>query len=282
MCSVLLMPPMVPEADFSIIIMEQEGYVPMCGHCAIGTATTIVAQKLVKVVEPVTEVVLHTLAGLVRTRVQVENGEPVSVTLVNVESFLLLEDQEINVEGVGKVTIDVGYGGDFYPIVDADALALELTAANEPAIVRMAQKIRASVQSSLEVVHPENPEINECYQVQFVSRKTRSGGHIRNTVVAPPGAMDRSPCGTGTSALTARAVLKNEIALGDEYIVEGPLGTYFKGRIVNSEERDGVLYHRPEVTGRAFITGFHQFVLSDRDPFPKGFQVGVSPPDEPS
>ena len=88
MCSVLLMPPLRADADFSIIIMEQEGYVPMCGHCAIGTATTVVAQGMVEVVEPFTEVVFDTLAGLVRTKVQVVNGEPVSVTLTNVESFL--------------------------------------------------------------------------------------------------------------------------------------------------------------------------------------------------
>ena len=275
MCSVLLMPPLRADADFSIIIMEQEGYVPMCGHCAIGTATTVVAQGMVEVVEPFTEVVFDTLAGLVRTKVQVVNGEPVSVTLTNVESFIHLENQTLDVEGLGQVTLDVGYGGDFYPIVDADAIGLPLSASHEPEIVAIAQKIRAAVQRDLEIEHPENPQINECYQVQFISSITENGGHIRNTVVAPPGAMDRSPCGTGTSLLTARAVSKNLISPGEEYIVEGPLGTFFKGRIVYSETRGGVTYYRPEVTGRAFITGYNRLVLSDRDPFPEGFQVGV-------
>ena len=275
MCSVLLMPPLGAEADFAIIIMEQEGYVPMCGHCVIGTATTVVAQGLVDVVEPFTEVVFETLAGLVRTRVEVFNGEPVSVTLTNVESFIHLENQVLEVDGLGQVTLDIGYGGDFYPIVDADAIGLPLNASHEPEIVAIAQKIRAAVQRNLKIGHPENPQINECYQVQFISSKTENGGHIRNTVVAPPGAMDRSPCGTGTSLLTARAVSKNLIALGEEYIVEGPLGTFFKGKIVHSETRNGVTYYRPEVTGRAFITGYNKFVLSARDPFPEGFQVGV-------
>lgn len=275
MCSVLLLDPLQPEADFSIIIMEQAEYVPMCGHCAIGTATTIVAQKLVEVVEPYTEVVLDTLAGLVKTRVKVVNGEPVEVTLTNVESFILLQNQTVQVEGVGAITLDVGYGGDFYPIVDADALGLPLDVSHEPEIVSLSKKIRAAVQRDLATVHPEQPQINTCYQVQFISQKTTNGGHLRNTVVAPPGAMDRSPCGTGTCLLTTRAVAKGLIQPGDEYIVEGPLGTSFRGRIVSSEERDGVTYYRPQVTGRAFITGYNKWVLDERDPFPNGFQVGV-------
>ena len=276
MCSVLLMDPMLPEADFSILIMEQEGYVPMCGHCAIGTATTVVAEKMVQVHEPVTEVVLHTLAGLVRAQVQVVDGEPVAVTITNVESFLLMQDKQLSVEGIGEITIDLGYGGDFYPIIDADALGIELTAANEPVIVSTACKIRESVQSQLSVIHPENPNINSCYQVQFISNKTETGSDIRNTVVAPPGAMDRSPCGTGTSLLTSRALMKGLIGINEEYRVEGPLGTFFCGRIIASELRDKIVYCTPQVSGRAFITGYNKFVLSDRDPFPAGCQVGLN------
>ena len=276
MCSVLLMEPMVPDADFSIIIMEQEGYVPMCGHCVIGTATTIVAEQMVAVHEPITDVVLHTLAGLVKAQVHVVDGEPIAVTITNVESFLLMQDQAISVDGIGQIEIDLGYGGDFYPIVDADELGIELTAANEPVIVATAKKIRDAVQAQLTVAHPENPAIDSCYQVQFISNRTENAGHIRNTVVAPPGAMDRSPCGTGTSLLTTRAVLKGLIAMDEEYRVEGPLGTVFRGRIIASQVRDAVTYCTPQVTGRAFLTGYHKFVLSDRDPFPAGFQVGLN------
>lgn len=276
MCSVLLMDPMVPEADFSILIMEQEGYVPMCGHCAIGTATTIVAEKMVEVQEPITEIVLHTLAGLVQAQVQVVDGDPVAVTITNVESFLLMQDTAIRVEGIGEIKIDLGYGGDFYPIIDADALGIELNAANEPEIVSTACKIRESVQAQLSVIHPEDPKINSCYQVQFISKNTENGGHIRNTVVAPPGAMDRSPCGTGTSLLTTRALMKGLIGINEEYRVEGPLGTFFRGQIIASEVRDKITYCTPQVTGRAFITGYNKFVLSDRDPFPAGFQVGLN------
>lgn len=274
MCSVLLMPPMVAEADFSILIMEQEGYVPMCGHCAIGTATTLVAQGMVEVSEPTTQVVLHTLAGLVRAQVQVVAGEPVAVTITNVESFLHLQDQPLRVDGIGEITIDLGYGGDFYPIIDADALGIALTAANEPEIVGTARKIREAVRAQLKVVHPEQPKIDACYQVQFISNQTTNGGHIRNTVVAPPGAMDRSPCGTGTSLLTSRALIKGEIKVDEVYRVEGPLGTFFEGKIIATDERGGVTYFTPQVTGRAFITGYNRYVLSERDPFPAGFQVG--------
>jgi len=275
MCSVLLMPPLVDEADFSIIIMEQEGYVPMCGHCAIGTATTVVAAGMVEVEEPYTKVVLHTLAGLVEARVKVIDGCVENVTITNVDSFILLHDQEINVEDLGEIKVDIGYGGDFYPIVDADAIGLQLNAKSEPAIVKIAQKVRASIKEQLDIQHPEIPEIDECYQVQFISSKTTNGGNIRNTVVAPPGAMDRSPCGTGTSLLTSRAVEKGLISVNDEYIVEGPLGTFFTGKIINKEERNGINFYRPQVTGRAFITGFNKLVMSPNDPFQAGYQVGV-------
>lgn len=275
MCSVLLMPPLIEQADFSILIMEQEGYVPMSGHCAIGTAMTVVSNGMVPMQEPITKVRLHTLAGLVEAQVRVENNEVIDVTITNVESFLLMQDQRLKVEGLGDLKIDLGYGGDFYPIINADQIDLILDAAHEREIVAVAKKIRSAVADQLSVQHPEKSEIDQCYQVQFISEKTTNGGDIRNTVVAPPGAMDRSPCGTGTSLLTARALAKGIVQIGNEYKVEGPLGTFFIGKAVSQETRKGINYVVPQFTGRAFITGFNKIVLSEHDPFPDGFQIGV-------
>lgn len=274
MCSVLLMPPLQqPDAHFSIIIMEQDAYVPMCGHCAIGTATTIVAEGMIEVQEPITSVKLETPAGLVIADVSVSNGEPTSVTITNVESFLYKENIDIQTKRFGTLTIDIAYGGDFYPIIDADALGIPLEARNEAQILAAAIEIREAVMSQLDIQHPENPNINSCHQVQFISQSTHSGD-IRNTVVAPPAAMDRSPCGTGTSALTAIAYTRNQLKLNNALKVEGPLGTFFCGKPIAAEKRKGIVFVRPQVTGRAFITGYHQFVLTPNDPFPTGFQVG--------
>jgi proline racemase len=274
MCSVLLMPPLDDRADFAVIIMEQDAYVPMCGHCIIGAATTVVATGMVEVVEPVTTVRFEAPAGLVTCAVAVRGGQPESVSFTNVESFLLLREAEIETATLGRLAVDVAYGGDFYAVADADALGLELDVANEAALIAAAREIRPAVEAQLEVRHPERADIDHCYMVQFISRKTKSGGDLRNTVVAPPGALDRSPCGTGTSAQVARLTTLGELAPGERLRLEGPLGTFFDGEAVATETRGGLLYVTPRVTGRAYITGFHQFVLDPDDPFPAGYRVG--------
>ena len=274
MCSVLLMPAVTAEADFAAIIMEQDAYPPMCGHCIIGTATTVVATGMVEVVEPTTRVSFDTPAGLVRCEVAVREGRPQAVTFTNVESFLLLRDAEIDAGSLGRLPVDVAYGGDFYALVDADALGLELSVANEAALCAAANEVRRAVESQLTVVHPERPEIDSCYMVQFTSHKTTAGGDGRNTVVAPPGTLDRSPCGTGTSARVAALHTRGELALDTPFRQEGPLGTAFIGEAVAAVERGGHLWVTPRVTGSAYLTGFHNFMLDPDDPLPDGFRVG--------
>ena len=169
------MPALTAEADFAAIIMEQDAYPPMCGHCIIGTATTVVATGMVEVVEPTTEVSFDTPAGLVRCEVAVREGRPRAVTFTNVESFLLLRDAELD-GSLGRLAVDVAYGGDFCALVDADSLGIELNVANEAALTAAANEIRGAVESQLRVVHPERPEIDRCYMVQFTSHKTTTGG----------------------------------------------------------------------------------------------------------
>ena len=274
MCSVLLMPAVTAEADFAVVIMEQDAYPPMCGHCIIGTATTVVATGMVEAVEPVTAVSFDTPAGLVRCEVAVREGRPGSVTFTNVKSFLLLGDAELDTPSLGRLRVDMAYGGDFYPLVDADALGLDLSVANEAALCAAANEIRSAVDSQLTVVHPERPEIDRCYMVQFTSAKTTAGGDGRNTVVAPPGTLDRSPCGTGTSARVAALHTRGELALDTPFRQEGPLGTIFTGEAVAAVERGGHLFVTPRVTGSAYLTGFHDFILDPDDPLPHGFRVG--------
>ena len=274
MCSVLLMPAVSAEADFAVIIMEQDAYPPMCGHCIIGTATTVVATGMVEAVEPTTEISFDTPAGLVRCEVAVRDGRPHAVSFTNVESFLLMRDVALDTRGLGKLRVDVAYGGDFYALVDADDLGLDLSVANEAALTAAANEVRRAVASQLSVVHPERPEIDTCYMVQFTSAKTTAGGDGRNTVVAPPGTLDRSPCGTGTSARVAALHTVGKLALATPFRQEGPLGTIFTGEAVAAVERYGLLYVTPRVTGSAYLTGFHNFILDPGDPLPQGFRVG--------
>jgi proline racemase len=276
MCSVLLMPPLADEADFSVIIMEQDEYVPMCGHCIIGTATTLVASGMAPALEPVTTVRIETPAGLVSCAVEVANGRVGAVSFTNVESFLLHRDARIVVDGLGDLQVDVAYGGDFYVLVDADPLGLPLSPDNDAALIAAARQIIPAVNAQLRIAHPERADINRCYQTLFTSARTTTGD-LKQTIVCPPGSLDRSPCGTGTSARVAALYTKGEIALEQPVRFEGVLGTCFTGTASSAAERGGILYVRPKVTGRAWITGFHQFVLEPDDPLPDGFRIAFPP-----
>jgi len=276
MCSVLLMPPIADGADFSVLIMEQDEYVPMCGHCIIGVATTVVATGMVPAREPLTELVIETPAGLVACAVEVDDGRIRGVGFTNVDSFLLHRAARIEVESLGALMVDIAYGGDFYVIVDADRLGIRLAPDNDGAMIEAARRIIPAVNRQLQIRHPERPDINRCYQTLFTSAATTTGD-VKQTIVCPPGALDRSPCGTGTCARLAAMVARGELAIGERLRFEGVLGTCFAGEALGAEERAGVLFVRPRVSGRAFITGFHQFVLDPEDPLPEGFRIGFAP-----
>lgn len=273
MCSVLLLPPESDSSDFSVIIMEQNEYVPMCGHCMIGTATTVVATGMIKVQSKFTAVRFDTPAGIVECHVEVDGGVIRSVCLDNVESFVLQSGATIDVEGYGQMTVDIAYGGDMYAFVDADAIDLQLTSDNDQNIIETGRLIRSAVGTQLSVAHPKHAHINSCYQILFTSRGVGRGDY-KQAVCLPPGALDRSPCGTGTSAHVALLYTKGEIGLNQRRNFEGPLGTCFGGEALTAHEQNGIVYVRPRITGRAYITGFHQFVLEPGDPLPQGYRLG--------
>ena len=280
MCSVLLMPPLSADSDFSVIIMEQDAYVPMSGHCIIGAATTVVETGLVPARSPVTVVRFDTLAGQVTCHVAWDGTGAQSVTFDNVDSFLHRSGESIEAEGFGRLTADIAYGGDYYAIVDADRLGLDLCPEKDAELIAASVAIREAVAEQLDVAHPEQPHINRCYQVQFTSGKTRTGDY-KQTILSPPGAIDRSPCGTGTSARLACLFSRGEIGLNESRRFEGVLGTCFTGQVTRAQDRNGITYVTPRVTGSAFITGYHQFVLYEGDPFPTGFRLGPAPGERP-
>ncbi|MAT94373.1 MAG: proline racemase [Halioglobus sp.] len=275
MCSVLLLPPHTPTAHFSAIIMEQEEYVPMCGHCIIGTAMTVVNEAMVALTEPVTTVRFDTPAGLVSCDVAVANGVVGAVSFDNVESFVLHRNATLVAPPLGDLVVDVTFGGDLYVHVDADQLGLELSLANDSALIDASGHIRAAVAQQLDTTHPENPDINRCYQVLFTSARVASGDY-KQTIVCPPGSLDRSPCGTGTSGRVALLVDKGAMAMHETRKFEGPLGTCMIGEAVHRETRNGIDFITPRITGNAYVTGYHHFVLAQDDPLYEGYRVGPS------
>lgn len=270
MSGALLVDPCHPDADVGVIYVETGGYLPMCGHDTIGVCTALVEAGLIEVTEPYTHIKLDTPAGLVATKIKVMNGKAKEVTFNNVPAFLL-KSIEIEVETIGQVNCDIAYGGNFYGIIDARKLGLELTKENATEIIDKAITIRNKINETVEVVHPEHPFINGMTHIEFYTDPVHLEADLKNTVVVPPGGIDRSPCGTGTSAKLASLFAKGELDVGELFVHESIVGSLFKARILgltNIQDYQAVL---PEVTGSAWIMGMHRFFYDETDPLKEGF-----------
>ena len=269
MSGAILQPPLHPEADWGVLFIEVSGCLPMCGHGTIGVATVLVETGMVPVTEPETVVALDTPAGLVRVRVAVEGGRARSVTLRNVPSFLVGRDRVVAVDGIGEITYDMAYGGNFYALVPADE---PIAAADSDRLIAHGLAIMNAVNATERPVHPEDPRIAGCRHVVF-HEPGRDGADARNATAIHPGWLDRSPCGTGTSARMASLWARGELALREDFVNESVIGTRFTGRLVEEVSVGGVPGVVPEITGRAWITGMGQYLLDSSDPFPAGFAL---------
>jgi proline racemase len=268
--------PCTPGADVGVIYIEVSGFLPMCGHGTIGTCTVLVEAGLVPVSEPVTAIVLDTPAGLVRAKVAVADGVAESVTIQNVPSFLYLADQVVKVPGLGEVVLDIAYGGNFYALVPAEQVGLELVPSSAKEIIRKGSMIREAIAQQVEVQHPAIAAINRCSHVRFIGKSPNPEVTTRNAVLYSAEAIDRSPCGTGTSAEMAARFAKGTQRLGEEMVSESIIGSLFYGRLVEEAQVGPYRAVVPTVRGSAYITGIQQFVLDRRDPLPEGFFLGES------
>ncbi len=271
MCGAIVTEPLHPDAQAGVIFIEPSGPVHMCGHGAIAIATMLVETGRVAPREPETALTLETAAGLVRCRVAVEDGGVRGATIQNVPSFSILLDAKVDIPGRGTVPFDLAYGGHFYAIVPADAVGLTLETSEAARIVETGEVIRRSIETEVRLVHPERPEAKGLLYVQFFSAARRREAHGRNAVVVSPLGLDRSPCGTGTSARMASLHARGQLAVGQSFNHESILGTVFTGRLVGTTQVGDHPAVIPEVTGRAYLTGISTLVLTLDDPFPGGF-----------
>jgi len=274
MCASFITEPTVEGADVGVIFVERGDYITMCGHGVIAISTALVEMGLVEVEEPTTTVGLDTPAGLVRAEVAVEDGKAKSVTFQNVPSFLYKADVDVEVPTLGSVRLDIGFGGAFYAILPAESVGLTVARENESEIISSAAKIRDALNDQVEVAHPEKPEINFVPSVMFSTEPTNPEATMKNALVYPPGQIDRSPCGTGTSAKMAILHGKGELALHEDFVHESIIGTLFYGKLIGETKVGSLPAVLPTITGRAWITGIQQFVLDPTDPFPAGFRLG--------
>jgi proline racemase len=271
MSGVILTEPTHPEADIGVIFIETTGYLPMCGHDTIGVCTALVETGMVKVEEPVTHIALDTPAGLTRVRVAVENGKAKGVTFKNIPSFVLAENKEVDVPGIGKILLDVAYGGNVYAILPADSAGIEIRPDNARKIIDAGRRIKAAVNDQVKIRHPEKDFIDACTHVEFYGKPTKPEAHVKNTVFFAEGGIDRSPCGTGTSAKLAVLYARGELKINQEFVHESIIGSIFKARVVEETKVGPYTAVIPEVTGSAHIMGINQLFIDPDDPHRHGF-----------
>ncbi|RLE36111.1 proline racemase [Candidatus Acetothermia bacterium] len=274
MSGAILTPPCDPQADMGVIYIEVGGYLPMCGHDTIGCCTAMVEAGIVPVHEPVTKITLDTPAGLVETAVAVEDLVAKSVTFRNIPAFLYKADVTVDVPSYGRVTMDIAYGGNFYALVEAEKMGLVISPERAGELIRAGIAVRDAVNAQLDVRHPEKPFIAGLTHVEFFGPPTHPQAQAKNAVIIPPGSIDRSPCGTGTSAKVATLYTKGELNLGEDYVHESIIGTTFVARAVETTTVGNLPAVIPEITGRAYVTGLHQFVVDPDDPLKQGFLLG--------
>lgn len=282
----LLLPPTHPQADAGFVIMEQVEYPAMSGSNTICVVTALIETGMVAAQEPRATLRLDTPAGLVQVEAEVRGGKVKSVTFENVPAFAVHLDAKVEVPQLGTVTVDVAYGGMFYVIADAQPFGLRLTPDEGRDIVRIGEMVKVAACEQLPVVHPENPGIRGVTIAELTAPPTRPEAAAKNAVIVSTGqldwkrpatwtgALDRSPCGTGTCARMAVLHAKGKLPLNQPFPHEGILGTVFTGCLVRETRVGKYPAVVPTLTGSAWITGFAHYVLDPDDPFPEGFTVG--------
>jgi 4-hydroxyproline epimerase len=272
MSGAILYPPTRPDADIAFLFIETSGCLPMCGHGTIGTVTMGLERGLITPREPGV-VRIDTPAGLV-TATYVQNGPYVeSVRLTNVASYLHAEGLTAAVEGLGEVTVDVAYGGNFYAIVDAQATFRDIAEVTPGDLLRWSPKLRAAFRAKYTFTHPENPAINGLSHVLWTGAPRHPEAHARNAVFYGDKAIDRSPCGTGTSARMAQWAAQGRLRVGDDFVHESIIGTLFRGRVEAAATVGGRPAIIPSIEGWARMTGWNTILVDDRDPLWRGFQL---------
>jgi 4-hydroxyproline epimerase len=268
----ILYPPTRPDCDSGILFIETSGCLPMCGHGTIGTVTVAIERGLV---QPKTEGVLKldAPAGVVEASYK-RDGEYVdSVRIKNVASYLHAEGVTVDCPGIGELTFDIAYGGNFYAILEPQKNYRDMADFSPGEIQRLSLILRRLLNEKIECVHPENPTIRGVSHILWTGKPKNPKAHARNAVFYGDKAIDRSPCGTGTSARMAHLAAKGKLGVGDEFIHESIIGSLFNGRV---EAKAKVGNHEaiiPSIEGWARITGFNTIFIDDRDPYKHGFQV---------
>jgi 4-hydroxyproline epimerase len=268
----ILYPPTRDDCDVAILFIETSGCLPMCGHGTIGTVTMAIENGLVTPREP-GRLNLDTPAGPVKAEYRQVNGYVEEVRITNVPSFLHAEGLTVECPSLGEIKVDVAYGGNFYAIVEPQENFSDMADYSAGDLIAWSPVVRQRLNEKYSFEHPENPGINRLSHMLWTGRPTHAQADARNAVFYGDKAIDRSPCGTGTSARMAQLHAKGRLKEGDAFVHESIIGSLFKGRVekeVSVANKPAII---PSIGGWARQTGFNTIFIDDRDPFAHGFVV---------
>ncbi|AAN30688.1 proline racemase [Brucella sp. 10RB9215] len=268
----ILYPPTRPDCDVAVLFIETSGCLPMCGHGTIGTVTMAIEQGLVTPKTP-GKLNLDTPAGLVAIEYEQDGQYVERVRLTNVPAFLYAEGLEVECPDLGPIKVDVAYGGNFYAIVEPQENYTDMDDYSALQLIAWSPVLRQRLNEKYKFQHPELPDINRLSHILWTGKPKHPQAHARNAVFYGDKAIDRSPCGTGTSARMAQLAAKGKLKPGDEFIHESIIGSLFHGRVERAAEVAGRPAIVPSIAGWARMTGYNTIFIDDRDPFAHGFSV---------
>ena len=265
-------PPTRPDCDAGILFIETSGCLPMCGHGAIGIITFAIENGLIL---PRThgKLRVEVPAGVIDATYETDGDKVTSVMLANIPSYLAARDIEINVPDFGRLSVDVAYGGNYYAIVEPHGPYIGLDTLDAARLLQLSPVVRDLVREQFNPVHPDDATINGVSHILWADVPKNGGADARNAVFYGDRAIDRSPCGTGTSARMAQLAARGELKAGSRFVHESYIGSLFVGGFT---ERTTVGDHdaiKPTIEGSATATGHNTIWIDRRDPFWKGFQV---------
>ncbi|MGS4946151.1 trans-3-hydroxy-L-proline dehydratase [Meridianimarinicoccus sp. RP-17] len=271
----LLVPPKHPEAQAAWIIMEPEDTPPMSGSNSICVATVLLDTGILPMEEPVTHLVLEAPGGLVRVRADCANGKAVRIHVENLPSFASRLAVPLDVPGLGTITVDTAFGGDSFVVVDPVALGVDLVPDRARELAELGVRITNAANAQLRFEHPERPDWAHHSFCMFAGPIDRDGHDLRaqSVVAIQPGKLDRSPTGTAVSARMAILSARGEMGPDDRFTGVSIIGSEFTGRILGAAHVGGQAAIRPEISGRAWVTGTHQHMLDPDDPWPGGYRL---------
>jgi 4-hydroxyproline epimerase len=267
-----LYPPTRADADIGILFIETSGCLPMCGHGTIGIVTFGLEHGLIQPAEP-GRLRVEVPAGVIDIAYSVEGDRVTAVRITNVPSYVAARDIRIDVEGLGPLSVDVAYGGNYYAIVEPQGGYAGLDDLGAARLVELSGRIRAAVRATFEPVHPLDPTIRGVSHVLWADGPRAADADGRNAVFYGDKAIDRSPCGTGTSARLAHLAARGTLAVGDRFVHESYIGSRFVGRVEAATMLGDQPAIIPSIEGSAIATGFNTIWIDRGDPFWKGFQV---------